>query len=281
MHSKTSFDKNQLSEIIVSAISNQGLVNDKIRETLRKERGDKKIVVLAAAPKTGSTFLLNTLSSLTGYICTRLSAAYATNEHDLYLPALCLHNKDGCVSQMHMKGTFHNAHYLNVFDITPIILVRDIFDIIISLKKDLRAKEKLPYFDLGLNGYSFLWQDKATKKLDSEQFIDLIIDLAIPWYINFYVSWYRLCEQKIINTKWVTYEELFSDKEKVLRDIMRFLGFGEIGTIDKNILSKKYSTYNSDKNRETSRSLLTDLQIEKVYDYTSHYKDIDFSKFGL
>ena len=175
---------------------------------------DKPIVVVAGAPRTGSTFLYVVLSEVTKLQRFRLCSGYSTNEHDLYLPALCMMNNSGCVSQMHMKGTYHNALLINRFKIRQIILVRNIYDIVASLFDDLRKKEEMPGYHIGQTGYSFLWLDSATKNMNDEDLIDMIIDLALPWYVNFYVSWYRLEEQKIVNPIWVNYEDMIKDKNK-------------------------------------------------------------------
>src|SRR5215472_10931654 len=169
---KIKFDPQQLLDTVVGAVAGDGLVPDE-HPDFAKERGDNQLIVVAAAPKAGSTFLVNTLMQVTGLRGFRLCSAYSTNEHDLYLPALCVMNASGCVSQLHMKGTYHNAALMRSFGIRPIILVRRI--------------------------------------------ADMIIDLALPWFVNFYVSWHRLCEQGAVDALWLTYEELSADKEATLR----------------------------------------------------------------
>ena len=198
---------------------------------------------MAAAPKAGSTFLVNTLIRITRLRGFRLCAAYSTNEHDLYLPALCLMNRYGCVSQLHMKGTFHNAALMRTFGIRPIILVRRIEDIVASLQHDLRGKAQKRSVGTGRVGYSFVWQDQTTRDLSDERLLDMIIDLAVPWFVNFYVSWHRLCEQGAVDALWVTYEELFADKEKTVRQVLDFLGLHNGASIDPAILSRKYRTF--------------------------------------
>ena len=131
-------DARQLVSAVVSAAAGSGLPEGEA--DFAKEGASKPLIVVAAAPKAGSTFLVNTLIRITRLRGFRLCAAYSTNEHDLYLPALCLMNRYGCVSQLHMKGTFHNAALMRTFGIRPIILVRRIEDIVVSLQHDLRGK---------------------------------------------------------------------------------------------------------------------------------------------
>ncbi|TMI07101.1 MAG: hypothetical protein E6H46_03705 [Betaproteobacteria bacterium] len=179
-------DVQQLLYAVVNAAAGSGLVPQGEMD-FAKERASKPLVVVAATPKAGSTFLVNTLIRITGLRGFRLCAAYSTNEHDLYLPALCLMNRYGCVSQLHMKGTFHNAALMRTFGIKPVILVRRIEDIVVSLQHDLKEKRQRRSLGTGRSGYSFVWQDQSTKELSDERLLDMIIDLAVPWFVNFYL----------------------------------------------------------------------------------------------
>lgn len=266
-------------ETLTGAAMGHGLIPE-TQAGLINEHDDKQIIVVAAAPKSGSTFLVNTLGKLTGLRNFRLCSAYSTNEHDLYLPALCLMKPYGCVSQLHMKGTFHNAAHMRAFGIRPVILVRKIHDIIISLKNDLRKKQNSHGYETGQTGYSFIWQDENIKKLDDEQLIDAIIDLALPWYVNFYVSWYRLCEQGAVDAIWITYEQLIAEKEETLGTILDFLGYRDIGELDPDIISMKYNTFRTGESGE-GESELTMEQKTRIRQCFAYYSDIDFNRYGI
>ena len=277
--SKLDIDVERFVETITGAAVGDGRVPDGLAG-FEKKQAEKQLIVVAAVPKSGSTYLANTLSRVTGLRYFRLCEAYSTNEHDLYLPALCLMSKYGCVSQLHMKGTFHNAALIKTFGIKPIILIRRIYDAVISLKYDLREKEQEPGYGTGQSGYSFMWQDECTRNLNDVQLIDAIIDLAVPWYVNFYVSWYRLCEQGSVDAIWVTYEDLFSRNEESIKNILEFLGYRDIDEIDKSILLHKYKTFRSGRS-DQGESELTEKQQERIRAYFSYYSGVDFSKYGI
>ncbi len=279
MNNQIKIDIQKLIGIVAGAATGHGLIPEKMLASIHHHH-DKPLIVVAAIPKSGSTFLTNTLIKLTGLRNFRLCAAYSTNEHDLYLPALCLMNRYGCVSQLHMKGTFHNAALMRQFGIKPIILVRRLYDVIVSLKHDLREKECMTGYGTGLNGYSFLWQDESLKNLNDEQLIDAIIDLAIPWYVNFYVSWHRLCDQGAVDAIWVSYEEMIAEKEKTLKTILNFIDVKYVGEIDQEILSAKYQKFRKGATGE-GESALTRQQRTRINKLFSYYSDVDFSLFGL
>lgn len=268
----------QFLNVVTSAAVGNGLV-DETSFHLARDRGDAKLIVVAAAPRSGSTFLVNTLAKSTGLAGFRLCAAYATNEHDLYLPALCLMNRYGCVSQLHVKGTFHNAALMRVFGIRPIVLVRHIDDIVVSLAYDLRKKAQASDAETGRHGYSFLWPDRSMRDSSEERLLDMVIALAVPWFVNFYVSWYRLCEQGAVDALWVTYEQMLADKEATLRHILDFLGLPAVA-IDRKLLERRYDTFR-DGRTGCGRALLSAAQRARIRELFSYYPGIDFAKYGL
>jgi hypothetical protein len=272
----------QFFETVIAALTGDGLPPAG-QTDFAKNRGQSPMIIVAAAPKSGSTFLANTLMQLTGLRGFRLCAAYSTNEHDLYLPALCVTNSpgsSGCVSQLHMKGTFHNAALMRAFGIRPIILVRRIEDIVVSLQHDLREKAQAPNFTTGREGYSFIWQDECTQALSDERLIDLIIDLALPWFVNFYVSWQRLCAQGAVDALWLTYEQMLADTEGTLRQALQFLGVPATRPIDPELLSRKYGTFRDGRTGQGG-SLLTARQKERIRALFAYYPGVDFGKYGL
>ena len=270
-------DAKKMMKAVIDAAFEDGLVPPNSFH-FQLSGNDKPIIVVAAAPRTGSTFLTNVLIKATKLPNFRLCSGYATNEHDLYLPALCIVNDSGCVSQMHMKGSFHNASLINRFKIRQIILVRNIYDIVASLFDDLRKKEEMPGYHTGESGYSFLWLDSATKNMNDGDLIDMIIDLAIPWYVNFYVSWHRLAEQNIVNPIWVNYEDMMNDKNNTIISILNFIDFPFNGEINSTILNEKYSTYNMGGSGR-GNILLSDERKRRIMEKFSYYEDVNFDRY--
>lgn len=279
MNREIHFDPEQLVRTVTAAMEQDGLVPEGLYD-FQAERGDRPLVVVAAAPRTGSTFMANTLRELCGVSYQRLCAAYGTNEHDLYLPALCMLNRAGCVAQMHMKGTFHNAALMATFGIRPIILVRSLFDIVVSLMGDVRRKRELPAYDLGYNGYSFIWIEQQLIDLDDERLLDALIDLAVPWYVNFYVSWYRLCQRGLVKARWVAYEEVMADKVRVFEEILGFIGVEPVVPLNDELFDKRFPTFNEGR---TGRGLerLSEAQCERIRRLLSYYPDVDFRYYGI
>ena len=272
-------DAQELLYAVVNAAIGNGLAPEG-EVDFSRGRAEHPLVVVAAAPKSGSTFLANTLRAVTGLRNFRLCAAYSTNEHDLYLPALCLMSRYGCVSQLHMKGTFHNAVLMRTFGIRPIVLVRRIDDIVASLYHDLKAKAERPTVGSGQEGYSFVWQDQCTRDLSDPRRLDMIIDLAVPWFVNFYVSWYRLCEQGAVDALWVTYEELMADTEAIVRKVLAFVGLDATLSIAPDVLARRYSTFRDGRSGQGATAL-SDEQQRRLRERFAYYPGVDFTRYGL
>jgi predicted outer membrane lipoprotein len=273
------FNSGELVRALVGAACGNGLLPPGSADPAR-ERGDKPLVVVAAAPKSGSTFLTSVLVQVTGAPFFRLCSAYSTNEHDLYLPALYLVNSTGCVSQLHMKGTFHNAALLRAFGIKPVILVRDIHDIVVSLYHDFREKERDPSLGSGFNGFSFMWQDRSTRELSEAQLLAAIVDLAVPWYVNFFVSWHDLCALGMVDALWLTYEEMMRDKRGTVARVLQFLEIKDSRPVTEEMLEQRYAKFR-DGRSGGGAEVLSAEQKQRIATLFSHYRGIDFSRFGV
>ena len=235
---------------------------------------ERQTILVACMPRSGATWLTNTLRKLTEFPFFRLTSAYGTNEHDLYLPALCM-NAEGCIALLHMKGTYHNNELMKLFNIKPIILINNIYNMILNLANNCRAKQKFVASRTGLLGYSFMWSDVNIEKLSDCSFLDWIIDFATPWYINFYVSWYRLNPDAL----WITCKELIKipDRVATVRKILSFLDIIPKNDFHVDIITKEYDTMDG----EPIFNKLSFYQAQRINKYFDYYQDVDFSKYGM
>src|SRR5438132_2190295 len=97
---------------------------------------------IACVPKSASTFLKNLLVNLTGYRDLFTVYAAGQSEHEIYLPTLRDSAELDTVTQQHCRASDANVHLMQAFGIRPVVLVRNIFDSVMSL------------FDFHINGAS-------------------------------------------------------------------------------------------------------------------------------
>ncbi len=130
----------------------------------------------------------------TGYFCRALRHARRTS-----------------VVQQHAKGTIDNVCRLREYGLRPIVHVRNVFDVVVSLRDHMHNED--PVFPTGFVHREF-W------KLDQPEQFDYLIHIHLPWYFNFLVSWHEA--QREIGLIATSYEELFADPAGTLRRLADF-----------------------------------------------------------
>jgi len=192
-------------------------------------------IFIVCMPKSGSTYLRVLLSEITGF--PRVSAVqfYGHNEQDIFELALRQFDGASSITQQHVKGTENNVMLMKKYGIKPVVLVRNIFDILLSLhdhieREDHRAPE----------GYVH----KEYFSMSKEEKLLYLIRIHLPWFFNFYVSWREASKE--IDTLWTSYEELFSDQMGTVSQILSFYGL----SVDRD---KIQSAMSAMENRDTRR----------------------------
>jgi hypothetical protein len=168
-------------------------------------------ILIACFPKSGSTYLSRLLVEITGFPHVGLVQYYEHNEPDIYKPALENAAQKNTITQQHVKGTVNNIALLKKFNIKPVILTRNIYDVVISIYDHIENTDhRIPL------GYVH----KQYFEMTRESKIDFIIKIILPWYFNFFVSWIEASQE--IETLWLSYDELFSNQRDTVEKILNF-----------------------------------------------------------
>jgi hypothetical protein len=139
--------------------------------------------------------------------------AYGHNEQDLNEYALDHFTYTNSVSQQHAKGTDNNVALLKKYNIRPVILVRNIFDVVVSLYDHLeKGRHRVP------TGYVH----KEYMDMNKDDKLLYLIKVHMPWYLNFFFSWREATQD--IDVLWVTYEEFFSNQVETASRVLSFYG---------------------------------------------------------
>ncbi len=232
-------------------------------------------IFIACVPKSASTFLKNLLVNLTGY--RDLFSVYAAgqSEHELYLPTLRDSAHLDTVTQQHCRASDANVHLMQAFDIRPIVLVRNIFDSVMSLL-DFYTKQGAFY-----NTYF----RADFQSLDQETRIDLLIDNVVPWYMQFVASWDLVEKEKRLEITWLRYEDLIGDKPAAIAEVLKFYG---LGAQQKAVEAKIRETESEGRKIRFNKGIagrgntgLTGSQKEKIRRLSRYYPTTDFSRIGL
>lgn len=232
--------------------------------------GSGKHLLVACMPKSGSTFLAAALAEATGFRFETLGWGYEQNEQDLYLPALVRAYKHDTVTQQHMRASDPNLRLIEAFGITPIVLVRSLPDVVVSL---------FDHMAHDVQKASMAYVDERYSRLDKVAQADFIVDLFMPWYISFYVSWREAERTGKCRPLWVRYEDVIADPAGAITALLERCGTprpsGVVAAAVERSLRGKVRFNKGVAGR--GQSFLNDAQRGRIAALTRHYPDIDFS----
>jgi uncharacterized membrane protein YkvA (DUF1232 family) len=161
-------------------------------------------------PKSGSTFLTDVIAELPGFRRAELTPVYGRREQEL--DEFCLRQVDrfDFVAQNHVRHSEWTAMMCRDYGLTPVVLVRGLLDVVVSLRDHIRKESHVwPIFFAG----------PEHAQVEDARLELMIARLALPWYMNFYMSWREAPE-----TLMVAYEDLVEAPAPVIGKIMTFCG---------------------------------------------------------
>jgi len=245
----------------------QKIKNDKY-DKYSSYSGSKKIL-LACFPKSGSTFTSSVIGKIDGFSKIPLVPSYGSREQELDIRGLYKYRNINFVAQHHVRYSMYLEELLQQYNVKPVILVRNIYDCIVSLADHLRNESLI-------NPFAVINEEHI--KFTDEQLYRVIADLVMPWYINFYVGWKMSSIEPLI----VRYEDMIDNPENYFKKIF--------DVVDVNITSKEIAEcigkVQSEKTllnkgiKGRGRSLPPEVK-KHVKRLASHYPSVDFSDIGI
>jgi len=232
-------------------------------------------ILIACMPKSGSTYLTKLLSKALSCELIFPAGGGDTGEHNLDYYSLIDFYGNRTVAHMHSRATERNIELINKFDIYTVVLTRNIFDIVISLYDHMH--------NISLRSFFYSIDEKRFHLLNSDEKFNFIIDYAVPWYFNFYITWVMAMESGTADPVWLSYEELVGDVTgsvaKILKHYNLNIDFTDIQASVEGVDSKM-TRFNKG---ITGRGLaeLDERQVDRIVSFTRYYPDIDFSRMGI
>jgi hypothetical protein len=172
----------------------------------------RKHLLIACFPKSGSTYLRELLSEVTGFRTIFPVVAEGPGVQDIFELRL-RENRHHCVMQMHVVAHRNNVEIMQAWQMKPIVLVRNIFDVVPSIADHFARESRVSPLAFVHDEYS---------AMSTEQRHDYIISAFLPWYFSFLFSW-RAARKKL-DTFWLSYEQLFADPAGQVKRILDFQG---------------------------------------------------------
>ena len=235
----------------------------------------RRHIWVVAAPKSGSTWLGAMLHEVLGWPRVPLLDCYDRREQEVDLRMLLQHPKEDIFTpHQHTRASQPTVNIIRQFRIIPIVLVRNLFDSIVSVHDHLYKETPI---------VPMAYFDSSFFQFDREKQLSAVVDLWTPWYFNFYVSWYYAEKNGLCNFQWTAYEEIVEDP---LRCVKRVLQYAGVSKPDADIQKAVEATtrQNTRKNVGTKgrgEFTLTEAQKARVRQMAAYYPTVDFARIGL
>jgi hypothetical protein len=174
-----------------------------------------RIVLVASQPKSGSTFFCTALANITGFHGSVLVPDWNRREQEIDAALIEKYKCSahcGYIAHNHVRNSEATAKLVQRFDFEPIVMLRNLFDVVASLRDHIR-KESI---DMSMAFITEQQRDLPDDELDY-----VIARLILPWYMNFYISW------RNHRSAWVlAYEQMIVDPAQTLLDACTALRLG-------------------------------------------------------
>ncbi len=228
-----------------------------------------KTILITALPKSGSTYLVKALSAATGYQ-TFFLGYHQLNEQDLYLPNLIDAWSMNVVSHQHTRPSAPNLDLMAQFAIRPVILTRDIHDAAVSLTDHLESESaETPLLNVPDD---FMARTRGQR-------LDMVIDMAMPWYIRFFADWARTDQDCL----WIGYEDMTANGAATIRRILEFHDLAvDDSRIEQALMAARDAGSRINQGiagRGTGE--LDEAQKARISALTRHYPGVNFAPIGI
>ncbi len=225
-------------------------------------------VMVAGFPKSGGTYLVHIIKNLPNMRLVQLSLGTDRREQELSNEKLILYHNKNYVSGNHTRYSSVTQKLIDTYMLHPIVLVRNIFDVVESLYDHFRLESTI---------IPMAYVPNDISEWDKNKALLFITEMVIPWYFNFYGTW-SLCENKLL----LTYNDV---TKNTFSTISKIVEYSKINC-NKNEIDfaiKQASTEFTRKNVGVSgrgNALPEELK-EKIRRMASYYPTMDFSPLEI
>ncbi|MDR0467180.1 MAG: sulfotransferase [Deltaproteobacteria bacterium] len=231
------------------------------------ESGVKILVV--SMPKSGTTFFTRLIANIPSF----REASFGNPRSPDRMHDLCETSIENCgvgnfVSSQHVYRNEHIANIINQYNLRPIILTRNITDIIVSWFDHVKREK-------------FRTLDKYITDDNDDYMYSLFIQTILPHFFKIYSSW-KISEFK---TSMFRYEDIYDDLDAMRNAIAHVLP--ELA------LSRQQVAFLMDHTRRTTftnynvgkvgrgMTLLKEHHLRDIVRLAGYYKEVDKSTLGV
>lgn len=183
----------------------------------------KEHVFITGMMKSGGIHISNTLGLVLGWrrstLCSWQQAGMGEHDINPHVAGNIL-PQGAFVFHMHTRAWSTNTDLLQNFGVKPIVLIRNVADILVAVKDNCLKDYQMDFDPKGLPG---VYIPGSFNQMTSEQQDVFLVQNLGPWLLSFYVSWKR---QQVVPVLWVSYEEHFRDQVPSFYRMLEWVGHG-------------------------------------------------------
>jgi hypothetical protein len=259
---------------------------------VRRLTQKRRYILLAFPPKCGGTFIRDVVGRVSGAGPNPFRAGIAMGGRDVipYLPQLAAQmlsptGPDAFMTHAHMTGHYSNIQVLNLFGIKPVVMKRNIPDMLCSFADMVKTEASD-----AAGGYNWsllcgVPTDPSFAALDEEARRDFLVYHQAPWFIQFYGSWLRAERKRMIPIHWTSYDSFRTNAVDTITRVLAFYGFGDRKAEVRNAVARAQANKNVLRfNRGVSgrgAAYLKPHHLDHLHRLAAGYPDIDFVAEGL
>lgn len=150
--------------------------------------------------------MAHALAAHSGLRRVRLTPTWGAREQELCELRLSRYNHVAYVAQHHVRHSEWTDELISRYKLVPIVLVRDLFDIVVSLRDHIRREGRV------MTVASISERHAA---LPDSELEEVIVDLAMPWFVNFYIGW-----RSVPNVRLIRFEDMIVDPSTTMVKVL-------------------------------------------------------------
>jgi len=241
-------------------------------EAARSANG--KPILVVCLPKSASTFFALALAAVTGRRMIPAMPSFGRREQEFDAFATLALRDRAVVLRSHTRYSDATRYFLQELRTPPVLIVRDLFDSLISLWDHLR--DDGPAVPVAL-------VDRRDLLRDDAEMLDFLVDVAAVWYVQFFAGWMRGAASGATNLLVLEYETVTAEPALAIESVCRHIGdptppmAATAQSIEDVRLAKpRFNQGTSGRGARFGRE-----RVARVERLAAFYPDVDFSPIGI
>ncbi|PTM40341.1 sulfotransferase domain-containing protein [Bosea sp. 124] len=231
-------------------------------------------ILLASAPKSGSTWLTMLLSENFELPAVRGYLEGGHNEQEIDFIQFSKQMGNSCLFvQQHIRASDPTIRICLAFNTKIVVQTRNLCDTLVSFHDHILNESDIASM--------FFVKTEWFSEFTHEKRFDFLIEHCLPWYINFLTGWLSARNRYPCEILFVRYEDLINDVGGVISRISRFSGLGQ------GVDATKYRQVTGNLRLNEGRSgrgseMLTPNQLTRIERLLSYYpNDLGYAEFAF